>query len=299
MSHLRQVATSFAPRRFGLRLLRVTALILLAALGSTLLLRLSPGYFVEEREMDAAHAQSARTEVQSLRAEQDSVPHLLRLQLGAWVRGDLGRSRHYGLPVSELLRARAGTTARLLSRGLFSGWLCALALALPLSSRRTARGEVVIAGTTSAFLAIPVGVLATVSLLLNQGGPVLVLTLLVAVRDFKLLYRLLRSGWAAPHLLHARAGGLTFARTLRAHLLPVLGAELLAIAMMSLIIALSALVPVEVIFDVPGLGQLAWSAATNRDLPVLVAVTALLAFCVGMASLFAQPGAVAEDAACV
>ena len=299
MSGLGQVTTSLVPRRFGGRLLRVVALVLFAALGSTLLLRLSPGYFVDEREMDAAHAQGARTEIRSLKAKQESIPNLLRVQLSAWARGDLGRSRHYDVPVSELLRARAGTTARLLGRGLLSGWLCALACALPLSSRRTARGEVVIAGATAALLAIPVGVLATVSLLLNRGGPVVVLALLVAVRDFKLLYRLLSSGWAAPHLLHARAGGLTFDRTVRAHLLPVLGAELLAIAMMSLIIALSALVPVEVIFDVPGLGQLAWSAATNRDLPVLVAATGLLAICVGVASLFAQPSTAAEDAACV
>lgn len=299
MSSLRQVPLALVPRRLGVRFVRVVALVLFAALGSTLLLRFSPGYFVDEREMDAAHSQGARTQVQSLRADQESVPALLRLQLGAWAHGDLGRSRHYDLPVSELLHARAGTTARLLGRGLLSGWLCALALALPLSSRRTARGEVVIAGSTAALLAIPVGVLATVSLLLNTGGPVLVLALLVAVRDFKLLYRLLRSAWAAPHLLHARAGGLTFARTVRVHLLPTLGPELLAVGMMSLIIALSALVPVEVIFDVPGLGQLAWSAASNRDLPVLVAVTALLAVCVGVASLFAQPNASAEDAACV
>ena len=299
MSGPSEIISALLPNHLGRRLVRVVALVLLAALGSTLLLRFSPGYFVDEREMDAAHAQGARTQAQSLRASQESLPLLLRVQLEAWMHGDLGRSRHYDLPVSELLRARAGTTARLLGRGLLTGWLCALALALPLSSRRTARGEVVIASSTAALLAIPVGVLATLSLLLNTGGPVLVLALLVAVRDFKLLYRLLRSGWAAPHLLHARAGGLTFARTVRAHLLPVLGPELLAVAMMSLIIALSALVPVEVIFDVPGLGQLAWSAATNRDLPVLVAVTALLAVCVGVASLFVQPNASAEDAACV
>lgn len=299
MSDPQKIRFALIPRHLGRRFIRVLALVLLAALGSTLLLRFSPGYFVNEREMDAAHAQGARTEAKSLRANQESVPTLLRLQMSAWAHGDLGRSRHYDLPVADLLHARAGTTARLLGRGLLLGWLCALALALPLSSRRTARGEVIIAGSTAALLAIPVGVLATVSLLLNAGGPVLVLALLVAVRDFKLLYRLLRSGWAAPHLLHARAGGLTFARTVRVHLLPVLGPELLAVAMMSLIIALSALVPVEVIFDVPGLGQLAWSAAINRDLPVLVAVTALLAVCVGVASLFAQPNASAEDAACV
>jgi peptide/nickel transport system permease protein len=37
---------------------------------------------------------------------------------------------------------------------------------------------------------------------------------------------------------------------------------------------------VEVIFSLPGLGQLAWSAAMNRDLPVLLAVTIIMAIAV-------------------
>ena len=212
--------------------------------------------------------------------------------------GDLGISRHYNTPVSGLLRERCSSTGGLLLRGLALGWVLAFAFALPLSTRRSDRGEILIAGSTAALLAVPVGVLATVALLLNRGGPVVVLGLLIAVRDFKLLYRLLRSSWRAPYLLHARAQGFTFTQTLRAHLLPVLGPELLAIAMMSLVVALSALVPVEVIFDVPGLGQLAWSAATNRDLPVLVAVTVLLASCVGIAALFTTQERSGEATTC-
>jgi peptide/nickel transport system permease protein len=37
------------------------------------------------------------------------------------------------------------------------------------------------------------------------------------------------------------------------------------------------LIPVEVIFDLPGLGQLAWSATMNRDMPVLLSVTIIFA----------------------
>ena len=280
------------------RLGRVLSLVLLAALGSTLLMRYAPGYFVDTREMDAAHASGARAQLSALEERQGSLGRLLTSQLRDWSHGDLGRSRHYDLPVTDLLRERSWTTARLLARSLGTGWLLALALALPISARRTGTGEVLIAASTSALLAVPVGVLATLSLLANKGGPILVLSLLVAVRDFKLLYRVLRSAWRAPHVLHAKAQGFSFFRTARVHLLPVLGTELLAIAMMSLVIALSALVPVEVIFDIPGLGQLAWSAATNRDLPVLIAVTVLLAGCIGIAGLFVSPDNSAEAAQC-
>ncbi len=282
----------------SIRLARVLSLVLLAAMGSVVLMRYSPGYFTEAREMDAAYAQGAREQVATLRAQQASLPALLTTQVKDWAHGDLGRSRHYNVAVSDLLKERGGTTARLLLRGILGGWLLALALALPLSARRGTHGELALASSTAALLAVPVGVLATVCLLSNEGGPVTVLALLVAVRDFKLLYRLLRASWRAPHLLHARAQGLSSVHSARVHLFPVLRRELLALALMSLVVALSSIVPVEVIFDVPGLGQLAWSAAMNRDLPVLTAVTALLAACVGVAGLFVSPDQATEVSQC-
>ena len=39
--------------------------------------------------------------------------------------------------------------------------------------------------------------------------------------------------------------------------------------------ALGAAIPVEVLCDLPGIGQLAWLAALGRDLPLLVNLTAL------------------------
>jgi peptide/nickel transport system permease protein len=156
-----------------------------------------------------------------------------------------------------------------------------------------------VATCAATLLAVPIGVLATFSLLSNTGGPVSVLALLIAVRDFKLVYSLLRTSWLAPHLLQARAQGMSAQRTALVHLFPVLRREILALALMSLVVALSSIVPVEVIFDAPGLGQLAWSAAMNRDLPVLTAVTALLAGCVGIAGVFAGSEKPTEVAQCV
>ncbi len=273
--------------RLVLRLARVLSLALLAALGAAVLIRFSPGYFTETREMDAVHAEGARSAVAVLEADQSSLPTLFSTQLRRWMHGDLGRSRHYDVPVAGLLRERAGVSAKLLARGVLAGWLTALTLALPLSARRSSRGELLIAGATAALLSVPVGVLATLALISNTGGPALTLSALIAVRDFKLLYRLLDTARQAPHLLHARAQGISGTRAAWVHLFPVFCREVSALGVMSLVVALSALVPLEVIFDLPGIGQLAWSAAMNRDLPVLVAVTASLAACIGVAGLFA------------
>jgi ABC-type dipeptide/oligopeptide/nickel transport system permease component len=44
----------------------------------------------------------------------------------------------------------------------------------------------------------------------------------------------------------------------------------------SVCLALGACIPVEVLCDLPGIGQLAWKAALSRDLPVLVNLTMLV-----------------------
>jgi peptide/nickel transport system permease protein len=269
----------------ALRLLRVASLVLLAVLGTMALLRFAPGYFSDSRELDAEHSSIVRQQLQSQQQREGSFAAMATSQLRSWMHGDLGRSRQFDAPVSSLLHDRIRTTARLLAGSILAGWLIALIFALPLSLRRGSSGEIWIALPVALLLAIPAGAMATACLLANTGGPMLVLASVIAVRDFKLVYSLLRQISSAPQLLYARAQGFSTARIIRAHLLPSLPGELLALAMTSFVLALSAIVPIEVIFDVPGLGQLAWNAAMNRDLPVLLAVTLLLAVCIGVAAL--------------
>jgi peptide/nickel transport system permease protein len=69
------------------------------------------------------------------------------------------------------------------------------------------------------------------------------------------------------------------------HILPNIAPQLCALATLSIVTALGALVPIEVIFTVPGVGQLAWSAVMNRDLPVLVAISLLMASVVAFAGM--------------
>jgi ABC-type dipeptide/oligopeptide/nickel transport system permease component len=59
---------------------------------------------------------------------------------------------------------------------------------------------------------------------------------------------------------------------------------------------MAALIPIEVIFNVPGIGQLAWNAVMNRDMPVLVAVTAIMATGVALASMFSNSNHTLEAA---
>jgi peptide/nickel transport system permease protein len=263
---------------------RAVVLLSLVAAGTILLMRFAPGYFADAREMDAKYATGARAELGAERGK--SVGGVAAGAVRGWLRGDLGVSRQYDVPVSSLIGPRLRVTASLLVRGLVCGWLIALCVALPLSSLRS--GATVVGAPFTLLLAIPTGAMATLCLLSDFGGPVLVLTLLLAARDFKFLHRVLLVAWRAPHVLQARAQGLRVDQLVRGHILPEVLPQMRALATLSVITALSAIVPVEVIFNVPGVGQLAWTAAINRDLPVLLSVTLLMAAAVVCAGMLSQ-----------
>jgi peptide/nickel transport system permease protein len=269
----------------GKWLARTLAIVLLVVTGSTILVRCAPGYLSDAREMDARYAVGARAELTAEAARSASLPHMLFSELTGWLRGDAGLSRQYEVPVFELIRPRLAVTGGLLLRSLGLGWALALCAAMLSSARRSP--SMLWQIPAALFLAVPTAAMATLCLLADHGGPMLVMAILLAARDFKFLHRALRKAWLDPHLLQARAQGIRMRRLLVAHILPAAAPQLSALISLSIVTALSALVPVEVIFNVPGLGQLAWNAAINRDLPVLLAATMIMALAVtfaGMAS---------------
>jgi peptide/nickel transport system permease protein len=266
-------------------LARTLAIVLLVLVGSTLLVRFAPGYLSDAREMDWRYSGAARAELAAESSRTHSLPQLLAAEVGGWIHGDAGVSRQFGVPVSELILPRLAVTGTLLLRSLVLAWLFAFCAALISSAVRSASAAMAWQAPAALLLAVPTAAMATLCLLADQGSPVLVMALLLAARDFKFLHHALRSAWLAPHLLQARAQGVPAPRLIAAHILPALAPQLAALASLSIVTALSALVPVEVIFNVPGLGQLAWNAALNRDLPVLLAVTMIMALAVTLAGM--------------
>jgi len=264
-------------------LTRAFAIVLLVIIGSTLLVRYAPGYLSDAREMDSRYGDAAREELSAEAARSGSLRHLLSTEVSAWLRGDAGTSRQYGIPVAELIRPRLAVTGRLLLRALILAWSLAVCAAL-LSSARP-KPSLLWQSPATLLLAVPTAAMATLCLLADYGGPILVMAILLAARDFKFLHSTLRKAWLDPHLLQARAQGIRLPRLLLAHILPAAAPQLAALVSLSIVTALSALVPVEVIFNVPGLGQLAWNAAMNRDLPVLLAATVIMAFAVTVAGM--------------
>ena len=276
------------------RLGRTAAVALLVILGSTLLVRFAPGYWSDERELDSHFAEGARRELRVESARSGSIVHLLASEISEYAHGDFGQSREYQVPVRELIEPRLATTGLLMLKAICLGWSLALATAIASSSGRAFTKFWQLPSTV--ILAIPTAALATLCLYADCGGPVLVMTLLLAARDFKFMSSLLRKAWHDTHLLQARAQGIRSTRLLLAHILPSIRSELLALTTLSLVTSLSALIPVEVLFSVPGIGQLAWNAAMNRDLPVLLAVTVLMVIAVTASGLLSDGESVMESA---
>jgi peptide/nickel transport system permease protein len=262
---------------------RAVCVVALVMIGTTLLVRFAPGYLSDAREMDARYAGAAKDELSLVASQSRSPAAMVLNEFSTWLRGNGGVSRQYGVPVLELLGPRLSVTGGLLLRALGWSWLLATFAALLSSSGRRPLFLWQIPSTI--LLVVPTAAMATVCLIAGFGGPVLVLVLCLAARDFKFLHSTLRDVWLKPYILQARSQGVPTARILVAHILPAIAPQLGALTSLSIVTALSALVPVEVIFNVPGVGQLAWNAAINRDLPVLLAATMIMAVAVTLAGI--------------
>jgi peptide/nickel transport system permease protein len=181
------------PIAIASRLGRTLLLMLFAAAGTILLVRFAPGFFSDSREMDARYAQAAQAEIQAENSRQESVGQIALRELKSLRHGDFGESRQYHVPVAELIGARLRVSAMLLAQGILRGWLLALCVALPVSALR--RGGFLWGAPFTLVLSIPTAAMATACILAEAGGPVLVLALLIAAREFKFLRSLLAGAW--------------------------------------------------------------------------------------------------------
>jgi peptide/nickel transport system permease protein len=272
--------------KIGGHALALLATVLLGGLFSATLVRLAPGFDADERELDPhLNPQS----VQVLRDARQQDHNVFRFYLSYMNRaahGDLGTSLALGQPVRTLLRDRAPLTLRLLTTGLALAWTLTLTLALSAAWLRVSVYDTLTTIVSGTFLCIPAAVLALLSVLWNVPGS-LAIALIVFPRTYRYARNLLVKAYSQPHIITARAKGLGEGRILFWHVVPVVTPQLLAVAGVSVSMAVGAAIPVEALCGLAGIGQLAWQAALARDLPLLVNITIL----VTLVTLLANSGA--------
>lgn len=261
---------------------RLVAVVILGVVACAALVRYSPGFDSEETDLDARISQSTAAAIRGRNAgEADFLPFLGRYAK-AISHGDLGVSRVFNLPVTELLRERAGETAALMASGIALAWVAGLALAFLAAWQRNRALRVSAEAIGGITLAIPPAVVA-VAFFAVRAPLSAAMALAILPRIFGTLREILEELWRSPALICARARGVLPLDIALNHVAGPIAPHVGALAGVSLVTAFGAAIPIETLCDIPGIGQLAWRAALGRDLPLLCALAMLVTFTVALA----------------
>jgi peptide/nickel transport system permease protein len=262
------------------------ATVLLGGFLSATLVRLAPGFDADEQQLDPHLSAQSLQAIRDQRHQDHNVFRFYFSYMQRAAHGELGTSLSLGQPVRTLLRERAPLTLRLLILGLGLAWLLTLTLTLSAAWLRLSVYDTLTTVLSAILLCVPAAVLALLSVLWNVPGS-LAIALIVFPRTYRYSRNMLGKTYSLPHLITARAKGLGEGRILLWHVLPVVAPQLLAVAGVSVSMAVGAAIPVEALCGLAGIGQLAWQAALARDLPLLVNITVL----VTLVTLLANSGA--------
>jgi peptide/nickel transport system permease protein len=203
--------------------------------------------------------------------------------MGRMLRGDFGQSRVLRRPVRELLAERGLVTLRLVAAALIVAWGATICVTLLVWLCGSGAMDAAFSVGSGLLLCLPAGALAL--LLVVFDGPAFVaLALVVLPRIYQYLSTLLSATAQMPHVITARAEGASPLRVFLLHVVPVVRREVLALAGVTVGMAVGAAIPVESLCGTPGLGQLAWQSALARDVPVLTNLSMLVIACTVLAN---------------
>ena len=250
-------------------LLMLLLTILVGGFAGAALVRYAPGYGVDERELDARLSSDSIQQIRESNAQSQNLLVFYVHYLGRMWHGDLGYSLALARPIRELLAERLPDTAKSVAVGLTFAWTLGLGLATAVVIGRISSLDVLASLAAGFVLCIPTGLLA-LGFFFTRAPARLAIGVVVFPKIFRYTRNLLLRSWSEPYVIAARAKGLSEIRVFMAHVLPASAAQVLSLAGVSVSLALSAAIPVEVLCGLPGIGQLAWQAAMARDFYLLV-----------------------------
>lgn len=215
--------------------------------------------------------------------------------IGHLLRGDLGQSIYFNMPVTSLIAARLPVTAILGG----ASFVLALLVALPLGviaamkpGGLVDRVALLLAVTGQAVPSFWLGLMAIVifgvwyGLVPISGAdtwqgyilPVIVL----AYSAMPAMMRITRSGMidvlGTDYIRTAQAKGLNMWYVISGHALRNAILPLISLAAVQLGVLLSGSIVIESVFALNGLGRLAWESLLRADLPVVQAIILILSF---------------------
>ena len=293
--------------RFARRLAQAALILLGVAVVTFLLLHVlpaDPAALIAGRSANAGMIASVRHQL----GLDLPLPQQFWRYLGGLLRGDLGRAYVQRSQVAALIAARIPATLVLMLAGI--GVEVALGLTLGVLAAVKRDGAVDRAVMTLAFVGVSSPQFVVALLLLyvfaatlgwfpmsGYGTPAHVVLPAMTLG-------LLGAGWYArmvrsamvdvlnqDYVRTARAKGLTRARVILRHALP--NALLPIAAMIGIDIGqfMGGVVVVEAVYGWPGIGQLAWQAIQQVDVPIIMGVTLVSSLAIVLGNLLADAAA--------
>lgn len=202
--------------------------------------------------------------------------------VGAALAGDLGTSQRFGQPVGPMLWEAAGVTLQLAALSGALGILLAFGLCLAQAAGLHA-ARLTVEAINLWSIALPTFCIGVAALLLFSvwlgwlpaiGGllaPVVILGLDNAGQIAKPLSEEVAEVAARPHVMAARARGLTPLGLARWHILPLAAPVAVSLTGVMLAGLLGGTLTMELLFGLPGMGALVLNGIQGRDQPVVLA----------------------------
>jgi len=254
---------------------KILITVMLGGFLAATLLRFAPGFGVDEEELDSRLSAQSIQALRESRAEDANIFVFYFHYLSRLLHGDLGISRTLQRPVRQLVAERLPETLKSVAAGMAMGWTAGFLLAVAVVMSRAWYLDLLGSLLVGVLLCLPAAVLALL-FVLAQAPSRLLLGLIIFPKVFRYSRNLLGRSSALPHVLTARAKGLSNMRVLVWHILPTAGPQLLALLGVTVSFAFTAAIPMEALCDMPGIGQLAWKAALGRDVALLVNLTMIV-----------------------
>ncbi len=254
------------------KLFLLAALAIVGTFACAAMIRYAPGYGIDERELDPRLSQVSRDAIRNEHQLGSGLFSYYRSYLSGLLHGNLGASAFLQRPVAGLLKERAPFTARAVFLGMAAAWIAASMLSLLTIRWQFWVFDYSATAVTGLLIALPTAVVALLCLYLR--APLFVgVAVITLPKLFRYQQNILAEAHERPFVLAARARGVSGNRILFCHVIPVSWQPLVALLGVSASLAFGASVPLEALSDAPGIGQLAWQAALNRDLPLLTTIT--------------------------
>ncbi|MGI9419268.1 MAG: ABC transporter permease [Geminicoccaceae bacterium] len=234
--------------------------------------------------------------------------------VGGILRGDLGQSLRLSLPVSEVVGDAFWNSTALALTALVAVTIIAIPLGAFAAIKRGTPADLIIGLFSYIGASMPEFVTATLLLiflagpatgLLPAGGfiapgeslggfashvilPAATLGLILIAHISRQVRSEMSEVLSSDYIRAARLKGLRERRVIRRHALPNSLAPAVAVISLDIGYLLGGIIVVEEIFAWPGLGRLLIYALENRDLPVIQAITLLLATVYALSNLLSD-----------